>query len=262
MTSAVHLERDSHRVSLAGAAVLGFALGGFLDGILLHQVLQWHHFLSLLQGPEYRDIRVQILADGLFHVAVYLITALGLWLLWRRGSTRPADRILLGWAALGFGIWQFSDVVIFHWIIGIHRIRVDVPNPLLWDIGWLVVFGVPSLVLGTWLLRNSTTNHGGGSSRNVAAAALSLTALIAAPVAALPSQNGTTLVVFRPGISPAQSFAAAASIDARIVWSDASGGVLALEMPEGASQWPLFRNGALLVGRSGLIAGCAAWMRV
>lgn len=26
--------------------LLGFALGGFFDGILLHQVLQWHHLLD------------------------------------------------------------------------------------------------------------------------------------------------------------------------------------------------------------------------
>ena len=25
---------------------LGFGIGGFFDGILLHQVLQWHHLLS------------------------------------------------------------------------------------------------------------------------------------------------------------------------------------------------------------------------
>ncbi len=43
------------------AGVLGFALGGFFDGIMLHQVLQWHHFLSLVPGEALRDIRAQIL---------------------------------------------------------------------------------------------------------------------------------------------------------------------------------------------------------
>jgi uncharacterized membrane protein len=37
-----------------GAAVLGFAFGGFFDGILLHQVLQWHHLLSLVKGGSVR----------------------------------------------------------------------------------------------------------------------------------------------------------------------------------------------------------------
>ncbi|QXE24247.1 hypothetical protein B6N60_02951 [Richelia sinica FACHB-800] len=28
---------------------LGLGLGGFVDGILLHQILQWHHMISNLQ---------------------------------------------------------------------------------------------------------------------------------------------------------------------------------------------------------------------
>ncbi len=31
---------------LAAGVVLGLGLGGLVDGILLHQILQWHHMLS------------------------------------------------------------------------------------------------------------------------------------------------------------------------------------------------------------------------
>jgi uncharacterized membrane protein len=137
------------------AGILGFALGGFIDGILLHQVLQWHHLLSLVEGEALRDLRVQILADGLFHVLMYLIAIVGLCLLWRaRGGItgRGADIRIVASALLGFGIWQVVDVVGFHWVLGIHRIRVDVRNPLFWDIGWLVMFAVPSLAAGWWLM--------------------------------------------------------------------------------------------------------------
>ena len=161
------------------AGVLGFALGGFFDGILLHQVLQWHHFLSLVPGEALRDIRAQILADGMFHVAVYAITALGLWLLWRaRGGLGTADgRRLLGAALLGFGIWQTVDVAGFHWVAGIHRIRVDVPNPLLWDLGWLAVIGLPPLLAGLWLRRSAAggpSSPGGGRHGRAAAAMLAM----------------------------------------------------------------------------------------
>ena len=53
-----HLEptRALRRLAWA-AATIGFALGGFFDGILLHQVLQWHHLFSLVPGERWADIR-------------------------------------------------------------------------------------------------------------------------------------------------------------------------------------------------------------
>ena len=64
---------------------LGFALGGFFDGILLHQILQWHHLLSGLEsrGRPFADLRFQILADGYFHILMYVVAAIALWLMWR-----------------------------------------------------------------------------------------------------------------------------------------------------------------------------------
>jgi len=140
--------------------LLGFSLGGFIDGILLHQVLQWHHLLSNVD--RVRDLRTQILADGLFHVLMYVLAVLALVRLgraWERGSV-PAPGALLVRMLYGFAAWQAVDVVGFHWLVGIHRVRVDVPNPLFWDVAWLVAFGVPPL-LAAWSLRRrpSPTAH-------------------------------------------------------------------------------------------------------
>jgi uncharacterized membrane protein len=255
------LPRPTRR--LIGAGVLGFAFGGFFDGILLHQVLQWHHFLSLVPGEAFRDIRVQILADGLFHVAVYVLAALGLWLLWR-SSPRPeaGERALLGAATLGFGVWQLADVGLIHWIVGIHRIRVDVPNPLLWDIGWLVVFGLPALLLGFRLLRNPS-DPPSPDRRRPAAALLSVAVLAGGIVGALPvGQPGATIVVFRPDVTPPQSFAAVAAVDGRVMWSDPTGQVLALDLPDGANPWRLYTLGAIMVGGAGPLAACAPRLRL
>ena len=41
-----------HRIRRAGL-LLGFAMGGFFDGILLHQILQWHHLLSAIQTESW-----------------------------------------------------------------------------------------------------------------------------------------------------------------------------------------------------------------
>lgn len=249
------------RPLLWAGGVIGFALGGFFDGILLHQVLQWHHFFSLVPGERWRELRNLILMDGVFHVAVYAVAALGLCMLWRaRGgfAVDGADRALLGAALLGFGAWQVVDVGVFHWIVGIHRIRVDVPNPLAWDVGWLVVVGVPPLALGWWLLR-----RGGGSGRRGAAAAVALALAIlgSAPLAALPAPGeATTLVVFRDGVGLERQVLAAAAAGARVIRSEAGMATLALD--EGANPWALYRHGAILVGRASPAGGCAGWARL
>jgi uncharacterized membrane protein len=38
---------------LSAGVVLGVALGGFFDGVMLHQVLRWHHLLSLKPGESF-----------------------------------------------------------------------------------------------------------------------------------------------------------------------------------------------------------------
>jgi uncharacterized membrane protein len=248
--------------TLWAAFILGFALGGFFDGILLHQVLQWHHFLSFVGGQNVRDIRTQILADGLFHVAVYVITAAGLWMLWRSrsDSSVTSDRRFLGAVLLGFGIWQFADVVLFHWVIGIHHIRVDVPNPITWDVGWLLIIGVPPTAGGLLLLRSGDSNRGGG--RFLAREGIAVVVVIAALLSTVPmaGQQFTT-VLLRPGVGPGRALELAAAVDGRLVWADTSGEVAVLEGNRNVNPLRLYANGALLVSTSMVGSGCLIWPR-
>lgn len=244
---------------------LGFALGGFFDGILLHQVLQWHHLLSALEGPAFRDIRVQILADGLFHVLMYVIAAVGLWLLWRTRlelAGSGADRVLLANALIGFGLWHVVDGIVSHWLLGIHRIRMDVSNPLLWDILWFAVFGVGLIVLGLFV-----GSRGGGAStrrgRAATPAALVFAVLVTGPVAALPpADSSTVLVLFRPGSTSETVFRAVAAVDGRTVWSDPSGELWAIDLSSGGNAMTLYSHGALLVSNGLLPVGCFNWSRI
>ncbi|MBM6582003.1 DUF2243 domain-containing protein [Microvirga sp. BT689] len=130
--------------------VLGFALGGFFDGILLHQILQRHHLLSAINGD---DIRFQVAADGYFHALMYVIAVVGLWMLWtaRHDPGRRSGRRLGAGILIGFGIWHIVDAVLSHWTLGLHRIRMDSGTPLFWDLLWLGLFGVVPTVLG-WSL--------------------------------------------------------------------------------------------------------------
>lgn len=239
--------------------VLGFALGGFFDGILLHQVLQWHHLLSLVPGLD--DLRLQVLWDGYFHVLMYVIAAVALWRLWRayrRGMTAPGAWMLLAAVALGFGIWNVVDAVLFHWVLGLHRIRLDTPNPLAWDLAWLAAFGVAPLVAGIVLRRRPS---GPGNP----AAAMLLLALAAGGMGAWalrePPGQPFTAVVFAPGTAPAQVFDALDAVDARLVWTDRPMGVVVVAVPKNR-RWDLYRHGALLVGGTGLAVGCVSWSKV
>ena len=258
--------RGRARTLLLGGFSLGFALGGFFDGILLHQILQWHHLLSGLADPAFADIRVQILADGLFHALMYVIAAVGLWLLWRgrRGLAEVGARRLLGWALVGSGVWHIVDGLVSHWLLGLHRIRMDVDNKLFWDLLWFFAFGVAAVVAGWWLTRTGTGHIGGGGGMRRAAAPLllALAAGIAGAVAALPPPGGTaTLVLFRPGTAPADALTALAAVDGRTVWSDPSGQLWAIDLPEGGSALGLYRQGALLLSNGVVPAGCLDWFR-
>jgi uncharacterized membrane protein len=64
---------------------LGLGLGGFFDGIVLHQILQWHHMATSAGYPpdSLENLRFNTLLDGLFHASTYVFVVIGLALLWR-----------------------------------------------------------------------------------------------------------------------------------------------------------------------------------
>lgn len=94
----------------SSAMVLGFALGGFFDGILRHQILQWRHLLSLV--PEVSSLRVQVLWDGYFHALMYLLAAVSLWALWAARAAPGERRGLPTWTPFssdfGSGMWSIA----------------------------------------------------------------------------------------------------------------------------------------------------------
>lgn len=262
--------------SSRAAILLGFALGGFFDGILLHQVLQWHHLLSGLEGETWRDIRVQILADGVFHLLMYVLAAIGLWLLWRHRHDAAArsGRRLAASLLLGFGIWHIADIALVHWILGLHRIRMAVETPLLWDLLWLAVFGIAAVAAGLWLRARAGADPGGGGAHPIPAmllagivASAAVSASLPLPATATPDGRTPLLVWFLPGTAPAEIFAAIDALDGRTVWSDASGEVYLIAAGGDLSLWdrrlwPLYRHNALPVSSSVFPAACFRAMRL
>jgi uncharacterized membrane protein len=122
--------------------LLGVGLGGFFDGIVFHQVLQWHHLASSHPDPNVAgDLPLNVLLDGLFHAVTYLFTVAGVAMLWRawRIPTVPASgRSLLGSVLLGWGLFNLVEGLLDHHLLGIHHVWPAGPGPtLLWDLAFL-----------------------------------------------------------------------------------------------------------------------------
>jgi uncharacterized membrane protein len=251
----LEISTSEGRGFVASGVVLGVALSGFFDGILLHQILQWHHLLSLVPGPAYRDPRVQIAADGVFHALMYGLAVLGVVMLWAgRDRRRSNDLALWRSVALGFGGWNILDIVLFHWILEWHHIRLDTAMPIAWDVFWLVLFG--ALPTAAALIRRGGSRLGprrGGTS------AFLVLLVCGAGVWAMgaPRSDGA-VVLFRPGTTGVQMMEAIASADARLVSTDSTGQLVVVELPPGSAGWGLYRSGALFVS-SAAPTGCAAW---
>ena len=139
--------------------VLGIGLGGFVDGIVLHQILQWHHMLTSAGFPAttVSNMEVNMVADGLFDATTWLITVVGLVLLWRakKQDDLPPARVFVGSVATGWGLFNLVEGIIDHHILGIHHVRSG-PNQIVWDLAFLA-FGAVLAVIG-WIL----VRHGRG----------------------------------------------------------------------------------------------------
>jgi uncharacterized membrane protein len=146
----------THRGALiAPAILLGTGLGGFLDGILLHQILQWHNMLSAIRPPtDLVAMKVNMLWDGLFHAFTWATTVAGLALLWRAGLRTDvpwSTRTFVGGLAVGFGAFNFVEGVVDHHLLAIHHVHPG-ENQLAWDLGFLAS-GVVLLTVGFSLIR-------------------------------------------------------------------------------------------------------------
>ena len=148
------------RFPLAAGVLFGLGLGGFFDGIVLHQVLQWHHMLSSWYPiTSIENLERNTLWDGIFHSATYVFVVLGLFLLWRsarRRHLRWSNRLLAGSLLMGWGLFNTVEGLIDHQILGVHHVNERVPRAqwLAWDLGFLA-WGVAMLAFGFVLVRRA-----------------------------------------------------------------------------------------------------------
>jgi len=145
--------------AIAGTVFLGLGLGGFVDGIVLHQILQWHHMLTSAGFPATTvgNLEVNTVADGLFHAATWMFTVVGLALLWgaaRRRHVHWPAKLLWGGVLAGWGGFNVVEGLVNHQLLGIHHVNETAPLDqwIWWDVGFLLL-GALMLFAGWTLTR-------------------------------------------------------------------------------------------------------------
>jgi uncharacterized membrane protein len=149
--------RDRRRLAVA-AVLLGVGLGGFFDGIVLHQILQWHHVLSAPVPPTtIENLELNTIGDGIFHAATWMVTLAGLFTLMASNGARHRRggmQTLIGGLLLGWGAFNLVEGIVDHHLLGLHHVRPG-PEVMLYDFAFLIWGGI-MIMGGIALIRTSS----------------------------------------------------------------------------------------------------------
>jgi uncharacterized membrane protein len=172
--SFIALRKDSYRSKSGGllnspkvpvtasAIVLGIGIGGFIDGVLLHQVLQWHEMLSNKIPPATVVTKsVNMFWDGLFHLFMLIVTITGVFLLWTvhlRKRIYTTTGLLTGGMMTGWGLFNLLEGLLNHHILSLHNVRESTPDQELWNYGFLI-FSIFLIIAGVGLVKRAPYSH-------------------------------------------------------------------------------------------------------
>ena len=149
------MNEPANRALIAAGAAIGIGMGGFVDGILFHQLLQTHNMLSAKFPPtNIVNIEVNMFWDGLFHAFCWLTTVLGIALLWnvvRRDRAVLSTPMFVGSLSLGWGLFNLVEGILDHHILHLHHVR-EIANHLPWDLAFLAS-GAALAIVGVFLIR-------------------------------------------------------------------------------------------------------------
>jgi uncharacterized membrane protein len=134
--------------SVWSGILVGLGVAAFVDEVVFHQLLHWHHFYDG-GGPD-----LALVSDGLFHTGGWLAVVAGLFLF--ADLQRRRGLAVAGWRAgllIGLGGFQLYDGLVQHKLLRLHEIRYGVeltPYDLTWN-----ALAVVALAAGLVLLRRS-----------------------------------------------------------------------------------------------------------
>jgi uncharacterized membrane protein len=130
--------------TLLPGVLVGLGAGGILDGVVLFQLLHWHHVY------DRSTLSTGLVTDGLFYLGAAGALAAGLVLLWRR-RVPALDRSFAGAAVAAAGGLNLVDGTLVHKVLRWHQVREGVDEAP-YDVGYLLL-AVALLAVGLALLR-------------------------------------------------------------------------------------------------------------
>lgn len=137
--------------------ILGIGIGGFIDGIVLHQILQWHGmFTNQLPADTVLGKSVNMFWDGIFHLltlTAVIIGIISLTRLLKKKNINPSPNLVLGGFFAGWGLFNFVEGLIHHHVLKFHNVREFSENPNLWNYGFLAS-GVIFMIIGFFIIYN------------------------------------------------------------------------------------------------------------
>ncbi|MGP4040065.1 DUF2243 domain-containing protein [Gracilibacillus sp. D59] len=145
-------EANNLRRNLFSGIFFGLGLVAFLDEMLFHQLLHWHHFY------DNSSTKIGLISDGLFHAFSWFATIAGLFLF---ADLRRRNELMVtkwwGGVLLGCGAFQLYDGIIQHKIMRIHQIRY-VDNVMVYDVIWNII-ALLMTIIGIILVRKRGNKH-------------------------------------------------------------------------------------------------------
>lgn len=152
-------DQTKKKLLISGSFLLGFGFMGSMDGIIFHQLLQWH---SVVMDTTRSG---QIISDGLFHFAVTIALVAGGFILWLAGNPlnqKQGIKQVISWFLMGTGLFNLIEGIINHHILQIHRVKPGDPNALFYDIAFLVL-GAILFMIGLYLKKGADRDTDGES---------------------------------------------------------------------------------------------------
>ncbi len=155
------IDHKKHHISkkfLIASLLLGGSIIGFIDGILFHQILQFHGMLSnKVPLDSLVNVEVNMFWDGVFHFFTLLLILASFSLFWISVNYchfYKSTTFLVGLILTGAGIFNFIEGIIDHTLLAVHHVLQRSPPDIIryGDIMFLVIaialIGVGSFYIG------------------------------------------------------------------------------------------------------------------